>query len=88
MLTLPKSGKMSRDETSVEPLYQEESFQKYLSNIENRMKKIEGGGASVSNAFIIWFLLGSVFAVLSSGYYYRSKGKAGGGGVVYRELKA
>ena len=88
VLTLPKADKMSREESSVEPLYQEGSFQKYLGNIENRMKKIEKRN-SISNTYYVGFILLSLGAVVFSGYYYRTKaGAPGGKGVVYRELRA
>ena len=88
VLTLPKSADMAREETSVEPLYQEGSFQKYLSNIENKMKKIEKAKSSISDTFVLWFLLLSAAAVGFTGYYYVKKGGQGAKGVVYRELRA
>ena len=92
VLTMPKSNKMARDETTVEPLYQEESFKNYLSNIEDRMRRMEGSGSgsgsSVNSTFMVAFLLLSLAAVGFSGYYYKSRGAGGGGNVVYRELRA
>ncbi|QDZ20090.1 Golgi apparatus protein 1 [Chloropicon primus] len=86
VLTLPKASKMMREEANVEPLYQEQAFQQYLSNIESRMRKMENS-SSPGAGFMVAFLLLSLAAVGFSGYYYKSKVR-GGGGVVYRELRA
>ena len=52
------------------------------------MKKIEKSKSSISDTFVLWFLLLSAVAVGFTGYYYVRKGGQGAKGVVYRELRA
>ena len=88
VLTLPKSSGMTNGDAAanVEPLYQDQTFMKYLNSVEKRVTNMEGK-SSMSGTYYFYFLVFSFGAVLLSGYLYHQKNGTGGT-VVYKELSA